>query len=136
MFKVRRKQQDAIAMKGFIDRTEEHIAQDLLQRRVSAEERARLPLRAMIEHGVEVAQGYGLETERDLMLFVLNMIDINPEFHLQPHIRAILEDRSLGNEERREKLLTDVTDDEWEQAARMTEPDSYWSRVLAPDLQP
>jgi hypothetical protein len=133
MFKVRKKQHDAVALKGFVDRVEGYMADDILMRRTTAEERARLPLRAMIEHGIGVAQGYGFETERDLMLFVLNMIDINPEFHRQPHIHEIIEDKSLEGAERREKLLTAVSDEEWEEAARMTDPDRYWSRVLPAD---
>ena len=101
---------------------------------MTAEERARLPVRAMVEHGVGVARAtYGLETERDLMLFVLNMITINPEFHLQPRIHAILKDDELPRPVRREKLLTDVSDAEWEQAATMTNHDQYWSRVLPAD---
>lgn len=130
MLRIRRQQHQSLADKDFLDRLEASVAEDALGRKVSAEERARLPFREMIEHGVEVARGYGLETERDLTLFVLNMISINPEFHRQPRIRAILEDRSLPPPARREKLLMDVSDDEWQEAAKMTDPDRYWSRVL------
>jgi hypothetical protein len=133
MFKVRKKQHDAVAMKGFVDRVEAHLAEDLLVRKVTAEERARLPLRAMIEHGIAIARDYGLETERDMMLFVLNMITINPEFHRQPRIQGILRDKALAPPARREKLLTDVSDDEWEQAAVMTNADHYWARALPAD---
>lgn len=130
MLRIRRQQHQSLADKDFLDRLEASVAEDALGRKVSAEERARLPFREMIEHGVEVARGFGLVTERDLTLFVLNMISINPEFHRQPHIRAILEDEALAPPTRREKLLMDVSDEEWEEAAKMTDPDRYWSRVL------
>jgi hypothetical protein len=130
MFKVHQKQEDAVAERAFVDKVEEYLAEDLLERRVSAEERARLPIRAMIEHAIVVARGYGLETQRDLMLFALNMITVNPEWHRQPKIQAILTDAGLTPPARREKLLTDVSYDEWEEAGRMVDTDAYWSRVL------
>ncbi len=133
MFRIRERQQDALADKAFIDRAEEHIAESLLDRRTTAEERARLPIRAMVVHGIEVARGYGLSTQRDLLLFVLNMVTINPDWHRQPHIQRILQDGSLTPPERREKLLTDVSDDEWEEAAAMTDANRYWADALPAD---
>jgi hypothetical protein len=130
MFRVHKKQHDALGEKSFVDRLEADLCEEVLGRPASREERARLPFREMILHGVAVARGYGLETQRDLALFVRNMVTINPEFHLQPHIHAILQDPALEPPERREKLLMDVSDEEWDQAARMTVPDAYWSRVL------
>lgn len=130
MLRVRKEQRQSLGDKGFIDKLEASIAEDTLGRQVTEEERARLPLREMIEHGVSVARGYGLETERDLTLFVLNMLTINPEFHKQPRIRGILLDQSLTPPARREKLLVEVSDEEWEEAARMADADRYWSRVL------
>jgi hypothetical protein len=132
MFRIRTPQRRSLGDKDFIDRLEESIAEDTLGRKVSAEERARLPIREMIEHGVEVARGYGLATQRDLALFVLNMLTINPEFHRQPRIHAILKDPALSPPERRERLLADVSDEEWDEAAKMTDPDRYWARVLPP----
>ena len=51
----------------------------------------------------------------------------------QPRIHGILTDKALARPERRERLLTDVSDGEWEQAAQMTDADDYWLRVLAAD---
>lgn len=133
MFRIRQAQHDAIAMKRFIDRMEVLILEQWFKRRVFAEECARLPLHAMIEHGVAVAQGYGMETEQDLMSFVLNMITINPEFHRQPHVHAILTDEALEGRELQEELLTAVTEAEWEEAGAMTKIDDYWLRVLPAD---
>jgi hypothetical protein len=132
MFRVHKKQHQALADKAFVDKLEADMAEDMLGRPASLEERARLPLREMIEHGISVARGYGLITQRDLAFFVLNMVTINPEFHLQPHIQAILRDRSLDPPERRDKMLMDVSDEEWDQAAKMTGSDAYWARVLPP----
>jgi hypothetical protein len=133
MLRIRREQHDALGEKDFVDRLEALVAESVFVRQVTAAERRRLPLRAMIVHGIEVARGYGLETERDLTVFVLNMITINPDFHRQPRIHAILRDTSLEPEARREKILTDVSDEEWEEAERMTDADRYWARALPED---
>lgn len=132
MLKIRKPQHQSLSDKDFIDRLEASIAEDIFGRKVSGDERTRLPIREMVEHGVLVARGYDLVTERDLALFVLNMITINPEFHRQPRIHAILKDPSLEPAERREKLLSDVSDEEWDEAGAMTDPDRYWARVLPP----
>ncbi len=131
MFRTRKEQHDAMAMKLFVDRVEGHVLEGWFGRKVLAEEKAGLPIRAVIQHGVGVAQGYGLQTERDLMLFVLNMINVNPEFHRQPHVRAIIEEASVTGPEWPERLVTEVSDAEWDQAAEMTNADDYWSRVLS-----
>lgn len=130
MFRLRPHNKRPLGDADFIGRLEELVAEDLYQRRVTPEERTRLPLREMIEHGVDVARGYGLKTERDLAGFVLNMIRVNPEFHRQPRIHSILRDPGLAPPARREKLLSAVSDEEWEEAARMTDADEYWDRVL------
>jgi hypothetical protein len=132
MFRVHKRQHEALGEKSFVDRLEADMCEELLGRPSSLEERARLPFREMIKHGVAVARTYGLVTQRDLALFVRNMVTINPEFHLQPHIHAILKDPSLEPPERREKLLMDVSDEEWDEAAKMTPSDPYWARVLPP----
>ena len=130
MFRIRQQQQRSLGDQSFIGRLEEVLGEDFYGRKPTPEELTRVPFREMIEHGIEVARGYGLKTERDLAGFVLNMIRINPEFHRQPRINSILKDASLEPPERREKLLTDVSDDEWEEAARMTDADDYWDREL------
>ncbi len=130
MFKVHQKQEDVAGEKAFVDKVEGYIAEDILKRRVSAIERERLPIRAMVVHAIAVARSYGQETERDLMLFALNMITINPEWHRQPRIHSILRDKTLTGPVRREKLLTDVSEDDWEQAGKMIDEDEYWSRHL------
>jgi hypothetical protein len=133
MFKVTPRNQRPLADEGFVARLEELLAENFYGRVPTPEERARVPFRGMIEHGMEVARSYGLKTERDLAGFVLNMVRINPEFHLQPKINAILRDGALKPAERRDKLLSGVSDDEWEEAARMTDDDAYWDRVLPED---
>ena len=134
MLRIRKPQQTALGDKDFIERLEGLLAEDFYGRRVTPEERARLPFREMIEHGITVARGYGMKTERDLAAFVLHMVRINPEFHLQPKIRAILDDTSLEPSQRREKLLTGVSTADWDAAARMTDADDYWDRALPPPV--
>jgi hypothetical protein len=130
MFRVRKPQKETLGDADFIGRLEELLAEDFYGRRVTPDEKARVPFREMIVHGLEVARGFGLRTERDLAGFVLHMVRINPEFHRQPKIRSILDDKALEPAVRREKLLTDVTDDDWNAAANMTDADDYWDRHL------
>lgn len=130
MFRVRKEQLDAIAMKRFIDRVEKTLLEEWFSRRVFDHERTRIPLRKMVEHGVTVAQSYGLETEQDLVMFVLNMIDVNPRFHEEPHIQRLLKDKSLTFAERTDKLMSSESDRAWADAARIGDAHEYWSRVL------
>jgi hypothetical protein len=130
MFKVTPRNQRPIGDEDFVRRLEQLLGEDFYGRRPTPEELERIPFRAMIEHGMAVARGYGLASERDLAGFVLNMVTINPEFHLQPRIHAILADGALTPAERRERLLSGVSDEEWAEAARMTNGDAYWNRVL------
>jgi hypothetical protein len=130
MFRVKARNQRPLGDADFIGRLEDLLAEDFYERTVTPEEKAWLPFREMVEHGMEVARSYGFTTERDIASFVLNMVRINPEFHRQPKINAILKDTDIKPPDRREKLLTDVSDAEWEEAARMTNADDYWDRVL------
>ncbi|MFO0587884.1 MAG: hypothetical protein U0441_10110 [Polyangiaceae bacterium] len=130
MFRVKKPQKEALGDADFIGRMEEVLAEDLYGRKVTAEDKARFPFREMIAHGMDVARSYGFRTERDLATFVLHMVRINPDFHKQPTIHSILRDTDLSPSERREKLLTDVSSDEWNAAAGMTDADDYWDRHL------
>lgn len=130
MFRVRKEQLDRIAMKRFIDRVEATLLRQWLVRRVFNRDKRDVPLRKIIEHGVAVAQSYGLETEQELVMFVMHMIDINPEFHKHAHFHRLLKDRALTFRERSDKILTEITADEWKEAARMCDAQGYWSRVL------
>lgn len=130
MFRVRKPQKEALGDADFIGRVEELLAEDFYGRRVTPAEKSRVPFREMVVHGIEVARRFGFRTERDLASFVLHMVRINPEFHRQTAIRAILDDTALEPAVRREKLLTDVSNDDWEAAAKMTDADDYWDRNL------
>ncbi len=130
MFKVTPRNQRPLGDDGFVRRLEQLLGEDFYGRKPTPEELERIPFRAMIEHGMEVARGYGLRSERDLAGFVLNMVTINPEFHLQPRIHAILADPALAPAERRDKLRGAVSDEAWAEAARMTNGNAYWDRVL------
>ncbi len=93
------------------------------------EEKERLPLRQMIEHGISIAQRYGLETEQDLVFFLLNMIEIGPQFHEHPPIQRLVADKSLAFSERKHELLS-LASGEWDAAARIGDANAYWAEVL------
>jgi hypothetical protein len=131
MFRVRKEQLERIALTRFIDRVEASLLRHWLARQVFDQDKADIPLRAMIEHGVTVATSYGLETEQELVMFVMRMIELNPQFHEQPHFQRLLRDQTLTFTERSDKMLTEISPDEWRAAARMGDSQAYWSRALA-----
>jgi hypothetical protein len=130
MFQVRTAQLDAIRLTRFIAMAEQLIVDEWFKRRTFPEERARIPLRPMLAHAVAVAQRYGMESDRDLMVFVMHMIEINPAFHEEPHIHSILMDTSLSPEERRRRILTDVSEEAWDSAASRADADTYWAEHI------
>ncbi len=53
-----------------------------------------------------------------------------PHSAKQAHFHRLLKDRALTFRERSDKILTEITADEWKEAARMCDAQGYWSRAL------
>jgi hypothetical protein len=131
VFVIGKRQLEAIGEEDFTRRVAELFGDDLVANDVAPPEALPMKqLEAMARHAIEVAQRLGFETERDIVAIALDMVKINPEFYLQPDIRRILTDASIPPGERHERILTDVEDDAWEEAAKMTDPRAYWAKVL------
>ena len=131
MLRISRRQWGDMARMDFLDRVEALV-------RVNLPEPARraFDVRRMTEHCVVTAEGEGLITERAIAAFVLHMIRINPEFYLQPTLDAILGDTSVDESARMERLLTDPSEADWEEAAVMCDPADYWEPFLLPGPAP
>lgn len=119
-------QMDAFAEDAFVRRIADIIGEGLPARRGMPHS----ALTKIAKHCISVARGYGFATERGIGNFTLNMVTVNPEFHKQEHIHAILENRAIPEAERLQRILSDVSDEDWEQAAAMVNPTLYWNKVL------
>jgi len=110
-----------MARVDFLDRIEKLI-------RVNIPESAArsLDLRRMARHCVETAEGAGLITERAIAGFVLHMVRINPEFYRQSTMASLLADTSVDESMRMENLLTNPSEEAWEEAAVVCDPALYW----------
>jgi len=104
MFRITRSQWSSMARTKFLGRIEELIRVNLRA------EAIRYDARRMAEHCVKRAEDYGLVTERAMAAFVLHMVLINPEFHLQSSLNALLRDKSVDDLVRMERLLTNTTE--------------------------
>lgn len=127
MICIRSDQWSSMARHNFLDRIEA-----LIRANLPAETSERLDVRRVAEHCVAAAEGYALTGERAVAAFVLHMLSISPEFHLQPGIRAILDDRGADDAARMERLLTDASESDWEEAVRMCDLAVYWRPFLGP----
>jgi hypothetical protein len=115
-----------MARTKFLDRIEKLIHVNMLS------EASNYDVRRMAEHCVMSAENYGLVTERAIAAFVLHMVRINPEFHLQPRVRTLLLDKSVDDLARMKRLLTDTAESDWVEAAAMCNPMLNWRSYLQP----
>ncbi|MBL9104838.1 MAG: hypothetical protein JNL82_28090 [Myxococcales bacterium] len=129
MLKIRTAQEDALADEDFVRRLIAHIqtrAPDSAARLTYAQ------LRSVVRHGIRVARSYDLTSERDLAAFTLDMLAVNPEFHRQYELSAILKNPDTPIDERMDRLLG-ASDPSWDEAATMTDAAVYWQNVLDSD---
>lgn len=84
----------------------------------------------MIKHSIKVARSYGFKTEQDIAVFIAHMMTINPGFHNQPRIHAILTNPTIPIKERLDHIVSDPTEQDLEQASKMVDATVYWARVL------
>ncbi|WP_437538983.1 hypothetical protein WME79_22890 [Sorangium sp. So ce726] len=128
MLRVKRHQRSQAGDPAFVDRTAAHF------RRFHGDATAGLSddeLRFRIRHGIERGRAHGLTWESSLTVFVAHMIEICPAFDEHPAAARVLADEAIPADERVEALLSHLSEDEWEEAARMGDPAAYWARVHA-----
>jgi hypothetical protein len=134
MFQVTQSQFDSLANGPFIERIAALLADRMPPK---MKEMPREFLMRMAQDTVVVARSYGLTAEDDIGGFALNMLTINPHFHLQPHIHAILIRQDIAAPDRMERILSDASDQDWNEAQAMTSATEYWQVVFArPDDSP
>jgi hypothetical protein len=126
MFAIKREQREKMGEPAFIDRTVEWLRYNHLPFVHDLDDDE---LRLRVRHGVEKARGYGLTWESSLTIFVSHMLTINPDFDRQPAVQVALTDPKIPGDEKMQALLGLVTDDEWEEAAKMVDPALYWDAV-------
>lgn len=117
-----------MARVDFLDRIESLI-------RVNIPESAArgFDVRRMARHCVETAESQGLITERAIAAFVLHMVRINPEFYRQSVMASLLADTHVDESTRMENLLTNPSEEAWEEAAVMCDPALYWQPFRVPE---
>lgn len=84
----------------------------------------------MARHAIFVARSYGLQNERDIASFALAMLNINPLFHLQKRIHAILIEKGISGDERLDRIISDASDFDWEEAGSVTDASAYWQKIF------
>jgi hypothetical protein len=127
MMRIRKAQMAALAERSFLDESVQHFR---LMYEEFVDELSDAELRARIQHGFARARAWGLTWEYSLTLFVAHMITINPRFDDQPAIRRVLQDTSLPANERMDAMFDRVTDEDWDEAARMVDPEAYWRAAV------
>jgi len=83
-------------------------------------------LRSRIRYGIRRAQGHGLRRDCDIGTFVALMFELSPAFDQSPRAREILFEISAHPDDRMQNVVDLMTDEDWEQAARMGD-DSSWN---------
>jgi hypothetical protein len=78
-----------------------------------------LALRSRVADGVARAREHGFLARCDVGFFVSLLFAIGPSFDQHVRVRAILEDEDATPEERAERLVTDLLDDVWYEAAAL-----------------
>ena len=71
-------------------------------------------LREMVKGGISRARGYGLEWKSNLKAFVALMFVGAPNFNEYEKAAAFLSDEAIPAEERIDKLLDELRDEDWE----------------------
>ena len=131
MIRISGRQWGHMARVDFLDRIEELIRVNL-----PPSARTEYDVRTMAKHCVETAEGKGLITERAIAAFVLHMVRINPEWYRQPTLASLLRDTSVDESTRMEQLLTNPSEEVWDEAVLMCDPVRYWQPFRMPAPSP
>src|SRR5579864_786672 len=105
---VRSEQYVNLADRGFELRVEAHV-RDRFPDKV-----ANCDLRATVREYIGRGRLYGLIWESSLASFVALCFELGPDFHLHPHVNAILTDSEIAHGERIPMLLSALRPEEWQ----------------------
>jgi hypothetical protein len=123
---------DSVAEEDLQDRTIEHLREN------HADETVRLPtgefkvqdlsdetMLELVKHGFKRAREYGFTWESSLVSFVVLMITVAPNFDEQPAIKEVLQDESVEEDLRIDKLFEQTTEEDWETAEAQYEQEAW-----------
>jgi hypothetical protein len=135
MLKIRSEQMrpfEAQAENAFIERVmnylRENHADDVVLLPESESKVSALPdkvLREMVEGGIDHARNYGITWKSALISFVVLMFIIAPNFDESERAEGILKDGGIPADERVDKLLDELTDEEWDEIAKDYKPEAW-----------
>lgn len=80
----------------------------------------------LVENGLDRARSHDLEQDNSLTAFVCMMFVVAPNFDQHPRIKAILADETLEPDERFEKVLDEISDEEWDEAENNWDADAWF----------
>jgi hypothetical protein len=129
MFTVKREQRQKMGEPAFVDRTVAFFRHNYLEHVYMLDDEE---LYRRVVHGIAKARSYRLTWESSITTFVAHMLTINPEFDKQRVIHRVLMGQtaeSIPYNVRLSAMLGLVSDDDWEEAAALGDPDEYWARV-------
>jgi hypothetical protein len=73
-----------------------------------------------IRHGVTQGRALGLTWTSSLSAFVGCLLVVGPKFHEHPAVQAIMTETALTPDERFESLATRLSEESWNEAARLS----------------
>jgi hypothetical protein len=82
-------------------------------------------LREMVEGGIDHARNYGITWKSALISFVVLMFIIAPNFDEHERVEGVLKDGGIPADERVDKLLDELTDEEWDDIAKDYKPEAW-----------
>lgn len=82
-------------------------------------------LSEMVKGGVARARGYKIEWASNLIAFVVVMFVVAPNFDEDERAAKFLKDEAVAVEERVDKMLDELTDEEWEEIAEKYDAETW-----------
>lgn len=83
-------------------------------------------LDSMVRIGIERAGTHGFERAEDIAAFVAVMFEISPEFDTRDEVKAVFGDESIPDESKFEQLFGRVTEEEWVEAEKTYNVDTWF----------
>lgn len=82
-------------------------------------------LREMVMGGIDRARNYGMTWKSTLISFVVLMFIVAPNFDEHERIEVVLKDGGIPANERVDRLLDELTDEEWDTVAGVYKAEAW-----------
>jgi len=126
MLLVTKDQRRDAGYSAFVDRIVRHMK---LHYRAEVITMPARTLRGRVMHCITKGREKGFTFERSLAVFTAQMMRINPRFHEQRDIAALLADQERPEQERLEGLIAEISPRSWDEAEMMCDAAEYWRIV-------